>query len=101
MSSFSLDFPDDEILDILGDDIEVFDNQGLNPVIIKGEFEHKYMENELGDSVGIQYPTIVVSNSEAHLFAKKIRVDYDGETYTVLNAVPHTEVGKTLVIMRS
>lgn len=99
MPSFSLDFPDDEILDILGDDIEVF-NPGGGSTIVKGEFEFKYMENELGDSISIQYPTIIINNSDARLFGRKYRVEFDNEDYTVLKQQP-SEVGKTLVILRN
>jgi len=99
MASFSLDFPDDEILDILGDDIRVF-NPGGGFTIIKGEFEHKYMEDELGDVVGIRYPTIVVNDSDAVLFGKKYKVEFADEVYKVLNSTPY-DVGKTLIIMRS
>ncbi len=98
MASFSLDFPDDEILDILGDDIKVFHSGGSTD--IKGEFEHKYMDNELGDRVGIQYPVVIVSDVDAGLFKKKNKVEFNGDTYIVINSTPH-EVGKTLIILRS
>lgn len=101
MASYSLDFEelDDEILDILGDDITVF-NPGGGSQIIKGEFEFKFMEDELGDMVDIRYPTIIVNNSIAHLFDKKIRVEFDDVIYTVLKQLP-SDVGKTLIILRT
>lgn len=99
MASFSLDFPDDEILLILGDDIKVF-NPGGGFTEIKGEFEFKYMENELGESVSIQYPTILVNDSDADLFGKKYKVEFNGETYTVISNQP-SDVGKTLIILRN
>lgn len=99
MASFSLDFPDDEILDLLGDDIKLF-NPGGGFIIIKGEFEHKYMEDELGDTVSINYPTITVNDFDANLFRKKYKVEYNNETYTVLSQMP-ADVGKTLIVLRS
>lgn len=99
MPSFSLDFPDNEILEVLGDDIEVIDDVGTS-TMIKGVFEHKYMENELGDEVGIHYPTVEVDNDKASLFQKKYRVIFETVEYSVLNVIP-SDVEKTLVILRS
>jgi len=99
MSSFSLDFDDDSILNILGDDIEIID---LNNTItsIKGAFEFRYMEDELGDVVGIHYPVVEVNNSDAHLFDKKFTVVFDNVQYKVLNKTP-ADMGKTLIILRN
>lgn len=99
MASFSLHFPDDEILNILGDDIRVF-NPGGGFTDVRGEFEFKYMEDELGEAVSIQYPTLTVNNSVAPLFGKKYKVEFDDSMYVVINQQP-SDVGKTLVILRN
>lgn len=99
MTSFSLDFPDDDILDILGDDVTIIRPSG-GSTTIKGEFEYRYMEDELGTSIGIHYPVVEINNSDAPLFQKKYIVIFDGKRYSVLNKRP-TDMGKTLVILRS
>lgn len=100
MASFSLDFPDDEILDELGDDIELIDINTQASTPLRGVFEYKYVDEGLGDQVGIHYPTVEVNNDKASLFVKTSKVKFDGKLYRILNQHP-ADMGKTLIILRS
>jgi|GEM_PF-4331717 len=99
MASFSLDFPDDDVLDVLGDDIEVIDTSG-NVTPIRGVFDFEFMSDELGGEIDIKYPTVEVNDELSSLFKKNIKVKFNNTTYSYESKQPG-DVGKTIIILRS
>ena len=99
MASFSLDFPDDVVLNVLGDDITVIPVSG-GSYNVKGEFAWKFLDDELGDSIGIQHPTIEINSNDVSKFKRKAKVIFDGTKYIVMKVIP-SDMQKHLVILRS
>lgn len=99
MASFTNTFPDAAILAVLGDDITHIKSGG-GSVILKGEFEFKYLEEEIGDQIDIIYPVVELNNSDAKDINKKSRIKVDGNTYKLLKKRP-INAGKTQVVLRS
>lgn len=99
MSSFSELFPDSAILSVLGDDIEHIDAGG-GTEIFKGEFEMKYLDEELGDNMDIIYPMVDLNNADAAKIKRDSRVKVSGTVYKLLRKYP-VAVGKTRVILRT
>ena len=99
MASFALEFPDSAVLNLLGDDISVTDEGGTTTQL-KGEFEYQYLEQELGNRLGIHHPTVIVNDEDAIYFERKYTVTFDGSDYQVLNK--HSlGIGKTMIVLRS
>ena len=100
MASFSSTFPDNNILAILGDDISHIEPGG-GTTTLKGEFEFKYLEDELGDQVDIIYPVAEIGNSDAKVISTRdSRIRVSGVTYKILRKRP-IAVGKTQLVLRS
>ena len=100
MSSFTDMFPDANILDILGDDIEHLKASGGAPEMMKGEFEMKYLDEELGDRIDIIYPVVELDNADAAKIKKDSKIRVSGTLYKISKKRP-IAVGKTQVVLRS
>lgn len=99
MASFSIDFPDDVVLSVLGDDVTVIPLSG-GSYTVSGEFAFKFLEDELGDKIGDQYPTFEINSDQVSKFKRKAKVKFNNETYIVTKVIP-SDMSKHLVIMRS
>ena len=99
MTSFSDTFPDTAILAVLGDDIEHI-NGGGGSTMLKGEFEFKYLEEEIGDMIDIVYPVAEVNTLDAKPVDKHSRIKVSGVTYKLLKKRP-VNVGKVQLVLRS
>ncbi len=100
MSSFTDTFPDNSILAILGDDITHIEPAG-GTTELKGEFEFKFLDDELGDQLDIIYPVAEIGNVDAStISAKDSRIRVSGVVYKILRKRP-IAVGKTQLILRS
>ncbi len=82
MSSFSDSFPIEEILDELGDDVLLI-HFGGGSEIIKGIFEYKYLPDEVGDVINIEYPTLEVATSIAKKINSKSKIKSDDVIYKI------------------
>ena len=100
MTSFTDLFPDSAILDVLGDDIEHLKASGGTPEIMKGEFEMKYLDEEVGDRIDIIYPVVELNNADATKIKRDDRIRVSGTVYKILKKRP-IAVGKTQVVLRS
>ena len=99
MASFTNTFPDAAILLVLGDDIEHIKSGGGSD-ILKGEFEFKFLEEEIGDQIDIVYPVVELNNSDALAIKKTSRIKVYGKVYKMLKKRP-INAGKTQVILRT
>lgn len=99
MASFSLDFPDADILSVLGDDITLIHSGGGSEVI-KGTFDKKYLEDELGEAIDVIVPVIEVDDIDAGKIKRTTKIEFNGIIYVVLRKRP-VDTGKTMVILRS
>ena len=99
MASFTDTFPDSAVLAVLGDDITHIKSGG-GTELFKGEFEMKYLEEELGDQIDIIYPVVELNNSDAASVTNRSKIKVGPTTYRVLKKRP-INVGKTQVILRS
>ena len=100
MVSFTDSFPDNSILAILGDDITHIEPGG-GTTELKGEFEFKFLDDELGDQVDIIYPVAEIGNADAvGISAKDSRIRVSGVVYKILRKRP-IAVGKTQLVLRS
>jgi hypothetical protein len=81
MPSFSLDFPDELVFDILGDDLEVT-APGQQMVIVKAPFETINDEDELARRMAANEPTIPIKATDAGHFVKGTLVAFNGVTYS-------------------
>lgn len=103
MTSFIDDFPDSDILSILGDDITVTDNLGISS-IVKGDFTLKSIDDGLGNlgdinDIAINYPSVEIDQSESDLFSFGYTVVHQNKTYSVLRLI-NSDVGKMYVILK-
>ncbi len=100
MSSFTRDFPDDDILAVLGDDITHL-TPGGGRVVLKGEFEFKFLEDELGEQLDIVYPVAEINDEDAvNVSAMNSRIEVEGVSYKIIKKRP-IAVGKVQLILRS
>lgn len=100
MSSFSLDFPDDDILAILGDELTVVKDGG-GTFIILGEFSFKYMADELGERIDIVYPVFDCNDRDAAKVKRNSLMRFNGEEYKFYKSAPVDEnPGKTRIYMK-
>ncbi len=98
--SFLLDFPDDEIVDILGDTVSLEDDVG-GSTTMKVVFEHRVIYDAVAD-LEVQHPVIVVNDEEKDLFKTGYRVGFNGKFYKILRGLPdEKENGKYVFTMRS
>jgi hypothetical protein len=91
--SFSLNFPDTKVFDVLGDDIDV------NGTIIKAEFKELYDKESLVDRIDMINPTLEIKNENLPLFTTNSVVTFNGESYSVLRFMPE-DSNTTLVMLR-
>lgn len=97
MGSFSLNFPDQDILAVLGDELTLIHTGGGSEIIL-GEFDFKYMEDELGNQLDVTYPVFDCGNSDADKFNKDSIMRFDGEEYSFYKKLP-IDTGKTRIFM--
>jgi len=98
MGSFSLDFPDDDIDAILGDEVTLIFSGGGTQIVL-GEFDFKFMEEELGDRIDIKYPIFDCNDSYAKLIKKNTLMKFNGNAYKLYKKLP-IDTGKTRVYMK-
>lgn len=98
MASFQLDFPDDDLLAILGDEVTLIHSGGGSEIVM-GEFDFKYMEDELGDRIDIIYPVFDCNTLDADKINKSSLLKFNGETYEYFKKVP-IDTGKKRIYMK-
>lgn len=99
MASFSLNFPDQDILNVLGDELKLIHTGGGSETIL-GEFEFKIMEDELGNQLDITYPVFDCDDADAAKFNKNSIMEFNGEKYSFHKKLP-VDTGKTRIIMET
>lgn len=100
MGSFSLDFPDDDILAILGDELTVIPDGGGSFVIL-GEFSKKYMQDELGEQIDIVFPVFDCNDADALKIKKDSILRFDGREYSKFKSGPDDEnAAKTRIYLK-
>jgi len=99
MSGFADSFPDSEILELLGDDI-IHIKPGGGSESFKGEFERKYLDEELGGQLDVIYPMIELNDSDAMGVKTRSKIKVGSTVFGVLRKYP-VSPGKTRIILKS
>lgn len=98
MPNFALNFPDDKILTILGDDVTLIYSGGGSE-IITGEFDWKYLDEELGERIDVTYPVFDCGDIDAAKFKKDSIIQYNSKQYRFFKKIP-IDAGKKRIIMK-
>ena len=98
MSGFADSFPDLDILNLLGDDITHIKEGGTSEAL-KGEFERKYLDEELGGQLDVIYPMVDFNDADAAGVSTRSQLKISGTVYGVLRKYP-VSPGKTRVILK-
>jgi len=99
MGSFSLGFPDDDLLAILGDELKLIHSGGGSEIIL-GEFDFKALDEELGDRFDVVYPVFDCNIADAEKVEKGSRLQFNGKTYKLFKKMP-IDTGKTRIVMKT
>lgn len=100
MSGFLDDFPVDEVLALLGDDITHITQGGS--VVIKGEFDRKYQQDAFGvaDVIDVKHPIVQVTNAVADTITVDSILEFDSKRYSLLHKEP-VDGGLMDIVLRS
>lgn len=100
MSSFSLEFPDEAIFEVLGDDIEIIEKStGDTIATIKGEFKSEHQEKEYGEHIDLVYDVVEVMKRDLHYFNVRLNnVGFNGKTYSILKTIPIDSMNDLVVL---
>ncbi len=85
--SFSLNFPDDIVDTILGDDILVT-KKGQDPVTIKAPLEKTFESEELADRISDDFAYLDISHTHDSLFEKGTLVEFNQIKYVFYQKYP-------------
>lgn len=88
MGSFSIDFPDEDVFGILGDELTVVSPTGGVEVVV-APFEVIDDSDELVNRVDANDPVIPIMNKDAHLFVKGVIVKFNGKEYSYQTKNPY------------
>ena len=79
--------------------IDLLALNGGGSEIIKGTFDKKYLEDEMGEMIDIIVPVIEVNDADGNKIKKTTQIKFNGLLYQVLRKRP-VDTGKTQVILR-
>ena len=98
MVGFADNFPDDVIMDALGDDITLIKSGGGSSVI-KAVFEYKYIESDDAARFDEVFPTIECLDTVAKTIDRNDTFKYGVKVFRILKKRP-IDVGMTQIILK-
>lgn len=98
MVDFANSFPDAQVFNQLGDQVELIDTNGRS-TFISAVFDYEYEDEELGDRLSIKIPYIDVTDNVNATISNQ-QVKYNGATYAIHHRRP-IDTGLIRIVLRS